>query len=69
MGVLFGDAGGVGGVYMAVDQPVCGHSGEIVEIDFAIIIQVAGEDMPADALQGKTTVPSCPDGDEVFSLF
>ena len=55
---LPGYAGRVGRVGVAVDQPVCSHQGEIVEIDLAIIVQVTGEDVSADALQGKTMAGS-----------
>jgi len=54
VGGLFGDAGGVVGVCVAVDEPGCGHWGEIVKVDLAIIVQVAGKDVLADALQRKT---------------
>ena len=68
MGVLFGDAGRVGRLYIAVNQPVSGHQAEIIKIDLAIIIQVAGKDVPADALQGKIIVVSCTDGNKSISL-
>ena len=47
-----GDLGGV--FYLGIQAGFR----EIVEIDVAIVVQVTGKDVPADALKGETMVPS-----------